>query len=399
MVRVKALEREGLIRLVPSFDTSKRPLLYLPESFLGSCVEAVTARILEVAPESRFSWWKTGRVRKIDLLADIRPKRIGFCFCESWIPQNRNLLPLRIAQKLGVIHKGYLLHCGNRAFAAGPAVIGLPLTAFLSETRDWILRPTTRRETGMVLARINRSASAASCKSKDQEEDETCHGNGSVNEPEPLGRLLGRDINTEKKKTPQRRNDEENEQPLRYAPPQGIAESDGEGVRHDGSGPARHGKVDDCRMHGVAQELQSLHCLLDERDPQRLHYLMTYANRAFEVDLKPQPSDEFIARMSIDKKFRGDLEAESNGQMLSAATEVEGSAGYVAMERVSGTLRGRRGTFVLQHSGTMNRGKPHLIVSVVPDSGTGELVGLSGAMKIIIADGKHSYEFEYSLPR
>ncbi len=116
------------------------------------------------------------------------------------------------------------------------------------------------------------------------------------------------------------------------------------------------------------------------------------------MTMLPEPSDEFIARMSIDKKFKGDLAGESKGQMLSAGTEIEGSAGYVAMERVSGVLSGRRGTFVLQHTGTMNRGKPHLEISVVPDSGTGELVGLNGAMKIIITDGKHSYDFEYTLP-
>jgi len=123
------------------------------------------------------------------------------------------------------------------------------------------------------------------------------------------------------------------------------------------------------------------------------------ATGSFEVELKPQPSDEFIARMSSDKKFKGDLDAESKGQMLSAATEVEGSAGYVAMERVTGSLRGRRGTFVLQHSGTMNRGAQHLTIRVVPDSGTGELVGLSGTMKVTITDGKHSYEIDYSLPK
>jgi len=102
--------------------------------------------------------------------------------------------------------------------------------------------------------------------------------------------------------------------------------------------------------------------------------------------------------MTIDKQFHGDLEATSKGQMLAFSTEVKGSAGYVAMEQVNGTLRGRNGTFVLQHSGTMTRGAPQLIVTVVPDSGTGELTGLTGKMNIIIADGKHSYEFDYTLP-
>src|SRR6185369_12327542 len=85
------------------------------------------------------------------------------------------------------------------------------------------------------------------------------------------------------------------------------------------------------------------------------------------------------------------------GEMLSAMTGVKGSAGYVAIERVSATLNGRRGTFVLQHNATMNRGEPFLNIIVVPDSGSGELAGLSGSMRIIIADGRHSYEFDYSL--
>ena len=122
-----------------------------------------------------------------------------------------------------------------------------------------------------------------------------------------------------------------------------------------------------------------------------------HAAGTFEVKLAPEHSDEYIARMSIDKHFKGDLDAVSSGQMLSASTEIEGSGGYVALERVSGTLKGRHGTFVLQHSGTMHRGKQLLTVSVVPDSGTGELVGIEGRMAITMVDGKHSYEFTFSL--
>jgi hypothetical protein len=101
--------------------------------------------------------------------------------------------------------------------------------------------------------------------------------------------------------------------------------------------------------------------------------------------------------MSIDKQFQGDLEATSVGEMLTAGTAVKGSAGYVAVERVSGTLAGRRGTFVLQHTGTMTRGTPQLSVTVVPDSGTGELAGLTGTLAITIADGTHSYDFDYAI--
>jgi len=126
--------------------------------------------------------------------------------------------------------------------------------------------------------------------------------------------------------------------------------------------------------------------------------MSTRAAGSFQVTLTPQDSDGMLARMSIGKTFHGDLEASSSGQMLSAGTAVKGSAGYVAIERVEGTLRGRRGSFLLQHSGTMTRGAPALTITVVPDSGTDQLAGLAGTMVIIIADGAHSYEFEYTLP-
>jgi hypothetical protein len=129
-----------------------------------------------------------------------------------------------------------------------------------------------------------------------------------------------------------------------------------------------------------------------------------HAKGPFEVKLAPQKADNPAAegsghgRMSLDKQFRGELEATSQGEMLSFMTATKGSAGYVAIEKVTGTLGGRSGSFVLQHNGTMNRGAPQLSIAVVPDSGTGELVGLSGSMKIIIAPGgAHSYEMEYTL--
>jgi hypothetical protein len=129
---------------------------------------------------------------------------------------------------------------------------------------------------------------------------------------------------------------------------------------------------------------------------------MPHARGTFEVKLAPQPKDDYadgatLGRLTIDKQFHGDLTGASRGQMLSAITPVKGSAGYVAMELVTGTLAGRAGTFVFQHSGTMDRGAATLRLTVVPDSGTGELTGLSGSMAIIIADGKHSYEMEYAL--
>jgi hypothetical protein len=127
------------------------------------------------------------------------------------------------------------------------------------------------------------------------------------------------------------------------------------------------------------------------------------ASGTFEVKVVPQPAEEnvgdpTVGRLSIDKQFHGDIEAASKGQMLAVGTDVKGSAGYVAMERVDGTLHGLKGTFALQHSGIMTRGTPQLTVTVVPDSGTGQLVGLAGTLAIKIVDGKHLYEFEYTLP-
>ena len=126
---------------------------------------------------------------------------------------------------------------------------------------------------------------------------------------------------------------------------------------------------------------------------------MNQATGTFEVKLIPQVDGEDcgVGRMTIDKQFHGELEATSQGQMLAARSSVKGSAGYVAMERVSGSLNGLTGTFVLQHSGTMTRGEPSLSVTVVPDSGTGDLTGLSGQMTIDLAAGKHSYVFQYAL--
>jgi Protein of unknown function (DUF3224) len=122
------------------------------------------------------------------------------------------------------------------------------------------------------------------------------------------------------------------------------------------------------------------------------------ASGTFEVKLTLQSGKEdTVGRMSIEKRFRGDLEASSKGEMLSVMSGVKGSAGYVAMELVSGMLHEQSGSFALQHSGTMNRGESRLNVTVVPDSGTGELVGLWGTMEIIVSGGTHSYVFEYTL--
>ena len=128
-----------------------------------------------------------------------------------------------------------------------------------------------------------------------------------------------------------------------------------------------------------------------------------HATGPFEVKLNPQPAYNtdpaaLLGRMSIDKEFHGNLDATSKGEMLTAGTSTKNSAGYVAIERVTGTLNGKTGSFALQHTGTMNRGAPHLTITVVPDSGTGQLEGLTGTMSIEIGSGKHSYIFDYAIP-
>jgi hypothetical protein len=132
---------------------------------------------------------------------------------------------------------------------------------------------------------------------------------------------------------------------------------------------------------------------------------MARAKGEFDVKLNPisayapdTPAGPPLGRLSIDKQFRGDLEGSSVGEMLTAGSAVKGSAAYVAVERVTGTLNGKKGSFALHHTGVMTRGNGELTVVVAPDSGTGELTGLSGEMAITIAVGKHSYEFEYQLP-
>jgi len=132
--------------------------------------------------------------------------------------------------------------------------------------------------------------------------------------------------------------------------------------------------------------------------------MANHASGAFDVKITPQKPDNTvseaanIARMTIDKQFHGDLEGASKGEMLAISPDAKGSGVYVALERVTGALKGRNGSFVLHHTGIMTRGVPQLTIEVVPDSGTGQLAGIAGKMMINIApDGKHSYDFEYTL--
>lgn len=129
---------------------------------------------------------------------------------------------------------------------------------------------------------------------------------------------------------------------------------------------------------------------------------MPFASGEFNVKLQPEALSQTAAaaglgRLSLDKQFHGDLEGTSQGEMLSAMTGTEGSAGYVALERFTGTLAGRAGSFSLQHSGSMRRGTPTLSVTVVPDSASGQLQGLEGSLAIRIEQGKHYYDFTYTL--
>ncbi len=129
------------------------------------------------------------------------------------------------------------------------------------------------------------------------------------------------------------------------------------------------------------------------------HAKGTFEPKVTQAVADDKANGSTLGRWTLAKTIHGDLEGTSEGEMLTAGTDVKGSAGYVAMERVTGTLEGRRGSFVLQHSGTMSHGALQLSVTVVPDSGSGELQGIAGTMAIqIAADGKHSYQFGYALP-
>ena len=134
--------------------------------------------------------------------------------------------------------------------------------------------------------------------------------------------------------------------------------------------------------------------------PQRVRRV---AKGTFSVQTKPLSESGFegnanLGRMSLDKTFEGDLTGVGKGEMLTAMTQTKGSAGYVAIERVTGSLDGREGSFVFQHTGSMNQGAQSLSIAVVPDSASGDLIGLEGVFTIRIESGQHFYQFDYSLP-
>ena len=132
--------------------------------------------------------------------------------------------------------------------------------------------------------------------------------------------------------------------------------------------------------------------------------MKSVAKGSFTVQIKPAVEPDAsdgvaLGRMTLDKQFEGDLTGTGKGEMLTAMTPVQGSAGYVAIERVTGTLQGRAGSFVFQHTGTMDHGAQSLSITVVPDSGTGALAGIRGTFKLEIVGGRHLYEFSYELPQ
>jgi Protein of unknown function (DUF3224) len=130
--------------------------------------------------------------------------------------------------------------------------------------------------------------------------------------------------------------------------------------------------------------------------------MTSHATGPFDVKMIPQDdkAGDGLTRMLLDKQYHGDLEGAAKGQMLTGGVSANHSGAYVAMEKFTGTLHGRSGSFVLHHTGIMTNGKPDLTILVAPDSGTGQLAGITGKMTITIAaDGKHSYDFEYTLPK
>ena len=151
-----------------------------------------------------------------------------------------------------------------------------------------------------------------------------------------------------------------------------------------------------CRSLILIVALSALVCAQQTEKPMTQH-----ARGTFTVNVKPlTPSPvEGISRFSIDKEIHGDLEATTKGEMFSGGDPKKGVAGYVAMEAVTGTLAGKHGSFALQHLATMDHNGPKMTVLIVPGSGTGELTGISGSFEIKIANGQHSYDLEYTLPR
>jgi hypothetical protein len=135
---LQALERKGLVRLLPFYGGHRRPMLYAPSYFPGLCIEAIMARLSRIRAGCKFFWWKTGRVRQIDLLAKAGEERIGFCVSSHPLPRRKDWLPLKMAYQSYVIDRGFLLYPGNHPFVAARAVLALPIHVFLKNIDEWI---------------------------------------------------------------------------------------------------------------------------------------------------------------------------------------------------------------------------------------------------------------------
>jgi len=152
---VSKLERVDLVRLLPFYGGKRRPLLSLCSSPRGGLMESIIGKLCLIVPGSGFFWWKTGRTRQVDLIADVGSERIGFCFPASPLARRRDWLPLDIAARRGVIRRGFLLHTGTRAFVVASAVQALPADSFVREMDEWIFRRQSVRDGREARARIN----------------------------------------------------------------------------------------------------------------------------------------------------------------------------------------------------------------------------------------------------
>ncbi len=158
LARVRVLERLGFVRLLPFLARGGRRMLYLRDGFdfRAFAIDAIASKLSRLAPESRLCWWKTGRVRQIDLVVETDQQRIGFCFAASSFRYNRYWLPLRRALRRGVIQRGFSLHNGEWAYFAGPEIYSLPLSAFLKDAEYWVFGNFTEWEARRAIGLINR---------------------------------------------------------------------------------------------------------------------------------------------------------------------------------------------------------------------------------------------------
>jgi hypothetical protein len=152
---VRSMQEEGLARLLPFYGGGRRPLLVLSQQTPGCWVETIAGKVSKAVPESQFYWWKTGRCRQVDLIAEMKGERIGFNFLDAWIPQRKHWIALEKAQREGVIHRGFLLFQGEGAFITSGGVVVLPIDSFMQELGSWLSDRQPRKEIVDGLRRLN----------------------------------------------------------------------------------------------------------------------------------------------------------------------------------------------------------------------------------------------------